>query len=199
MQNIVLLTNNSSSDVLNTWEEFIGFYNIKIESSLQNIEELKNSLIIVCSFIQIKSKSSFVKKMLENDNKILILQDIPELKDAQNWLFLGVHGYGNKKMSKSYLKSSIDSIKNGLIWIIPEITTQIIKNMTSFSDIKFEELLKELTKTEQEIALFLKDGYLNKQIADELNISINTVKTHIKNIYLKLGVNDKLSFRTLFS
>ena len=39
----------------------------------------------------------------------------------------------------------------------------------------------------------------NINISDELNISINTVKTHIKHIYEKLNVKDRLSFAGLFS
>mgnify|MGYP000370192932 CR=1 FL=1 len=41
--------------------------------------------------------------------------------------------------------------------------------------------------------------YTNTNISQELNVSINTVKTHIKHIYEKLNVKDRLSFAALFS
>ena len=62
-----------------------------------------------------------------------------------------------------------------------------------------KELFKNLTKTEKNIATLLKNGYTNTNISQELNVSINTVKTHIKHIYEKLNVKDRLSFAGLFS
>ena len=59
--------------------------------------------------------------------------------------------------------------------------------------------MKELTKTEKIIARLLQHAYTNTNISDELNISINTVKTHVKHIYEKLNVKDRLSFAGLFS
>ncbi len=52
----------------------------------------------------------------------------------------------------------------------------------------------ELTGREIEIAILLLDGATYKMIAQELNISENTVKTHIKNIYSKLRVQSKTEF-----
>ncbi|MGH1364493.1 MAG: helix-turn-helix domain-containing protein [Calditrichia bacterium] len=43
-----------------------------------------------------------------------------------------------------------------------------------------------LSKREHEILLLLAEGYSNQQIADKLFISLNTTKTHLKNIYQKL-------------
>ena len=62
-----------------------------------------------------------------------------------------------------------------------------------------EKLFEILTKTERKIAKLLKNGYTNLNISQELDISINTVKTHIKHIYEKLNVKDRLSFAGLFS
>jgi len=45
-----------------------------------------------------------------------------------------------------------------------------------------------LSKREHEILLLIAEGYSNQQIADKLFISLNTTKTHLKNIYQKLDV-----------
>jgi len=51
-----------------------------------------------------------------------------------------------------------------------------------------EESDHQLTPRETEILKLIVKGYLNKEIADELNISHNTVLTHRKNIIAKTGI-----------
>lgn len=48
-----------------------------------------------------------------------------------------------------------------------------------------------LTSREMEIALCLAEGKKRKQIADELCVSDQTVKTHVSHIYTKLGIHSK--------
>ena len=50
---------------------------------------------------------------------------------------------------------------------------------------------EELTRREIEVLQLIRDGHKNKQIADQLSISENTVNFHIKNIADKLGANDR--------
>ncbi|MEO7309352.1 MAG: response regulator transcription factor [Chitinophagaceae bacterium] len=52
-------------------------------------------------------------------------------------------------------------------------------------------LISQLSDREFEIVLLIYDGTTNNQIADKLFISVNTVKTHLKNIYLKLSANTR--------
>jgi DNA-binding CsgD family transcriptional regulator len=49
-----------------------------------------------------------------------------------------------------------------------------------------------LTPREMEVMHLVKEGLPNKTIADQLSISAETVKKHLKNIYEKLGVNNKI-------
>jgi len=53
------------------------------------------------------------------------------------------------------------------------------------------EKLSEYSAREQEILLFLAQGYTNKEIAKYLEISPNTVKTHLSKIFDKLGVSNR--------
>jgi DNA-binding NarL/FixJ family response regulator len=52
-----------------------------------------------------------------------------------------------------------------------------------------------LTLREINILQYLNQGYKNKQISENLFISCNTVKTHIKNIYIKLNVNKRIALK----
>ena len=51
---------------------------------------------------------------------------------------------------------------------------------------KIEEV--GLSQRELEVLIFIAEGYSNQEIAEKLFVSINTIKTHIGNIYSKLGV-----------
>ncbi|PKI16183.1 LuxR C-terminal-related transcriptional regulator [Colwellia sp. 12G3] len=59
--------------------------------------------------------------------------------------------------------------------------------------------IEPLTSSEQKVMELLALGYSNQQIADKLSLSINTVKTHLKVSYAKLGVNNRIQANILFS
>jgi DNA-binding CsgD family transcriptional regulator len=56
-----------------------------------------------------------------------------------------------------------------------------------------------LTLREQQVVAFICLGYTNRQIAARLGLSIETVKTHVKNVLLKLRVHSKTELRVMFS
>ena len=56
---------------------------------------------------------------------------------------------------------------------------------------KKEELLNPLTPRELEILRLIGQGYSNPEIAEELVVSLNTIKKHTSNIYSKLGVRSR--------
>lgn len=57
----------------------------------------------------------------------------------------------------------------------------------------------ELTKRELQILEFIKRGYSTKKVADELSISYETVRTHLKNIYQKLHVHTLVEAMLIFN
>ncbi len=178
--------------------------NSLIDYDLKNIENreelltLKENLIIINTSVNLDKEEETIETLLENRNKILILESTPKLINAQNWLLLGVHGYGNSMMNDIYLKSAIQTINNGLTWLIPDITMEILSKLNSDS-LNQKDVLNQLSKAEQQVAILLKDGLSNTKISEELKLSINTVKSHIKNIYLKLDVKDRFSFINLLN
>lgn len=178
--------------------------NSLIDYDLKNIENreellnLKDNIVIINTSVNLEKEEETIEILLENRNKILILESTPKLINAQNWLLLGVHGYGNSMMNDIYLKSAIQTINNGLTWLIPDITMEILSKLNSDS-LNQKDVLNQLSKAEQQVAILLKDGLSNTKISEELKLSINTVKSHIKNIYLKLDVKDRFSFVNLLN
>lgn len=198
MKKIYLLSDDLI--LIGRWMKLIN-YETNIVENLEDLHNIMNSILIVNSFVCKDISSKFINDFINNENKILVLDNTPNLINAKRFLSLGVQGYGNTMMTTSYLNSAVETISNDYIWLIPQITTLLLKDITEKSDSMVDEelLLKNLTKTEKKIAILLKNAYSNINISDELNISVNTVKTHIKHIYEKLNVKDRLSFAALFS
>ncbi|MCK9336798.1 MAG: LuxR C-terminal-related transcriptional regulator [Arcobacteraceae bacterium] len=187
-------------NLIQIWDNYLPDYNLCIIEELEQLHKISKSTI----FLHINSFTHHlditILRLTKNLNKILVLDNVPTLAIAQKMFQLGVNGYGNPIMASLYLQSAIETINKDMIWLIPELTTQIIKNIST-SDISSSnetEILNQLTHKEQEIAILIKEGHTNIYISERLDISINTIKTHIKHIYEKLHVNDKISFALLF-
>ena len=171
---------------------------------LENIEELANitdSILIVNTSICKDISLKLINDFINNQNEIIVLDNTPNFLNAKRFLDLGIKGYGNTLMTTSYLNSAVEAVSNNYIWLMPQITTQLLKNMVDEKDTNVDEkkLFEPLTKTEKKIAKLLKNGYTNMDMSEDLDISINTVKTHVKHVYEKLNVKDRLSFAGLFS
>lgn len=192
-----------SNDIalISRWENILNKYETNIVEDYEDLSNLKNSILILSDCVNLENSDFIISLLLRNSNKILVLKRVPEFENARKWLEKGVQGYGNCLMTSSYLNSAVEAISNNYIWLMPQITTQLLKSMVENKDNKNddEKLFEILTKTERKIAKLLKNGYTNLNISQELDISINTVKTHIKHIYEKLNVKDRLSFAGLFS
>ena len=200
MKNVYLYSDDLY--LIGRWMKLINA-NISIIENLEELEKLTNSILVINTSASKDISEKVLQNFINNQNKLMILDNTPNLLAAKKYLNLGAKAYGNTLMTGSYLNSSIEALDNDYIWLLPDITTKIMNEMISsnktIDNEKTDYFFDLLTEKEKEIASFLKKGYTNSKISEEINISINTVKTHIKHIYEKLDVKDRLSFSSLFS
>ncbi len=97
----------------------------------------------------------------------------------------GADGYILKKTPPQLLFEAIEEVSSGGAPMSPSIAKKMLASFRP--DPKKKRY--ELTPRETDIMLLLVKGYGVKIIAAELNLSYETVKTHLKNIYRKLHVN----------
>jgi DNA-binding NarL/FixJ family response regulator len=103
-------------------------------------------------------------------------------------LCAGASGYLLKTTPFKDIMSSLRELYYGGAPMSPQIARKVIDYFRPVGKQKSESAL---TKKEQEIVLNLVDGLSYKMIADQQNISLETVRSHIKNIYSKLHVHCK--------
>ena len=101
--------------------------------------------------------------------------------DIQRALRAGASGYILKSMHMDELLSVIRSVHAGRRQIPPEVAARLAEHLGD----------EDLTIRELDVLRLIRDGYRNKQIADQLSISENTVNFHIKNLVDKLQANDR--------
>jgi DNA-binding NarL/FixJ family response regulator len=99
----------------------------------------------------------------------------------------GASGYLLKNTPLDKIKESIELIFAGGSPMSPNIARRIVEYFNPKQNLG----QKELSTREKEIVVALVDGLSYKLVADRLNISIDTVRQHIRSIYRKLNVNSK--------
>lgn len=134
-------------------------------------------------------------KAISPDVKIIMLTSFNEEKQVFAAFHSGANAYCLKNIKPQELVNVINSVINGAIWIDPSIANYILQLFHSETAIN---VIKEnehndfaLTAREMDILKLVAAGKSNKEIADELVLSIHTVKNHLKNILQKLCVEDR--------
>jgi DNA-binding NarL/FixJ family response regulator len=184
--------------LVSQWEKNITLYKSEI---LHDIEELPlyAKMVLVLDYASCYKNLPTIIKIAKNaEIKILLLDSTPSFVKGKNVLSLGVYGYGNILLSSSYFNSALQSITDGMIWVYPEFITSLIRGFDK-QEKPSDAMLEHLTPRELDTALLVKSGLSNNEISEQLDISVNTVKTHIKKIYEKLSVKNRLSLSLLFS
>ena len=116
-----------------------------------------------------------------------VFADNDKIFDA---LKAGARGYILKRAAGDTLIDSIHELLNGGAPMSSEIALKVV---SSFEETKNRKLqYPSLTARENKILEMLAMGFGNKEIANKLFVSVNTVRTHIGHIYEKLHVHNRI-------
>lgn len=113
--------------------------------------------------------------------RIIMLTTSDGDAEIQRALRAGAAAYVLKSMPKDELLAVVRSVHEGGRHIPPAVAARLAEHLGE----------DDLTTRELEVLELIRDGYRNKQIADQLAIAETTVNFHIKNLVEKLGANDR--------
>ena len=122
----------------------------------------------------------------DRDAKIVVLAEHAGDAEITKALRKGAAGYICKDISPEDLVKAIRTVAAGKKYIPDEIVRVLSQNLGQ----------EELTPAEANVLRMIVGGMSNKEIAFTLDISENTVKSHIQNIFGKIGVSDRTSAAT---
>ncbi len=125
--------------------------------------------------------------------KIIVLTASDDEGEYVQAMRYGTSGIVLKQTATELLLKSIRKVYEGEIWLDSKTTAAVMRQFASPSDPGPRERDKpRLSNREREIVALVAQGFKNKEIAERMFISEQTVKNHLHNIFDKLGVSDRL-------
>jgi DNA-binding NarL/FixJ family response regulator len=160
------------------------------EEALRKIPAEKPDVVLVDINLPGMNGIECVARLRERVPKTQIL--ILTTYDQDDLIFeslrVGAHGFLLKNMPPSELMLAIVQVHAGGSPMSMRIARKVVKY---FQSLQQPSEVEVLTKREQEILALLAKGYLYKEIADRLGISLSTVRAHLHAVYEKLHVHSR--------
>jgi DNA-binding NarL/FixJ family response regulator len=132
--------------------------------------------------------------------KFLLFTSSDNKDDFIEAMKLGCSGILLKDAAPALIVKSIQKVNAGEIWLDSNTTAAVIRQFASPVDSATPHASAgakpreraQLSQREREIIVLIAQGYKNKEIAEKMFITEQTVKNHLHNVFDKLGVSDRL-------
>lgn len=117
--------------------------------------------------------------------RVVVVTASERIEDAVAAIRAGAHAVVQKRFAIETLMQAIDAVMAGHVWMPPEIQARVASLLR-------EPPGEALTARERDIVRHVARGLRNAEVARALSISEVTVKTHLNNVFHKLGLRDRV-------
>jgi len=104
----------------------------------------------------------------------------------------GASGYVLKKSASEELVRAIHAVVAGQTYLDPAVMDQLVDNVVGRRPASGAPVSRKLSKREEEVLRLIAWGYLRKEIADRLQITVKTVEAHKSNAMQKMGMKSRI-------
>jgi DNA-binding NarL/FixJ family response regulator len=118
---------------------------------------------------------------------LTMYQDVEYLLKAISW---GAAGYLVKDVDVDTLINTIQTVVSGGSIIEPQLLRSLLRRISAVPAVR-EHRIEKLTNREEDVLILLGKGLSNREIADQLVLSTETVKSHVSAILSKLNLADR--------
>ncbi len=170
--------------------ELAGVYN-NCKNVVKNVEHHQPDVVLMDIDMPVENGLQGLRSLRTAGNEVCVL--MLTVFDDNDRVFQaishGASGYILKRTPPEKILEAIREASTGGAPMTPSVAKQVLKLFSQPFQKSAE--LQTLTPREHDVLSFLVRGYSYKMAAGEMNVSIETLRYHIKNIYTKLHVNSK--------
>lgn len=125
---------------------------------------------------------------------VIVLSKLTTLPEMQQALEAGARGYIEALANPVQLKQAADTVSQGALWIAAPMLSRLLGILSGAlpAPQPGNEWMDQLSKREQQVAELVITGLSNRDVAEQLHISVRTVKEHLSSIFAKLDIQDRL-------
>lgn len=168
--------------------------------AVQCVEKYKPDLILTDLSMPRMNGMEAIREIKRQSpkTKILVLTVHKAEEYILNALKAGADGYLLKDSTHTELVMAVKKVLGGKYYISPEVSENVIEGyLEGRKRLKPHTSWETLTHREREILKLIAEGYRNKEIADELCISVKTVEKHRANLMEKLNLHNVQALTTI--
>lgn len=169
----------------NSEHQVVGAFD-RCEAAIDKLDDLKPDIVLMDLDLPGIDGIEGTKAILKHypETKIVVITVHEESDRVFDALCAGASGYITKDTNQDDLINAIEEVSNGGAPMSSQIARMVVSSFRQHEQ-------SPLTSREQEVLNLLSQGKSYSEIAEELFVHRETVKSHIKNIYEKLHVNNK--------
>lgn len=126
------------------------------------------------------------------DTAVLMVSTYSDDQLVEECIRAGARGYVIKDIERFSLKESIRAVARGQGVVSPAITGKILERLRTREESPSGASSMPLSEIQLEILRLIAAGFSNREIARRIHLSENTVKSHVQEIFRKLGVGNRV-------
>ena len=161
------------------------------EGALQNIPRLKPEVVLMDLNLPQMSGIECIRRLKEllPATPMIVLTVYEDSEHIFRALKAGASGYLLKRSDPEEVLAAINDARDGGAPMSSQIARRVVHSFHQPTPGGLDTTA--LTERESELLSLLSQGFANKEIADKLNISVPTVRTHLRHIYEKLHIRSR--------
>jgi DNA-binding NarL/FixJ family response regulator len=161
------------------------------EEALRQVPAIKPDIVLMDIILPRMSgiECTARLKALLPQTRIVMLTAVDDDEIVFMALEAGADGYLLKRTKPADMRSALLDVLGGGAPMTSEIARRVVESFRQRSKSRSEAV--RLTLREEEVLVLLSKGYSNKEIADRIELSVDTVRSHLKHIYEKMHVRSR--------
>lgn len=204
MTQLVLLTEDKNK--LKAWFNRLSEqYSVEFVRDFFQFQSLKTQfdLVIVDMAWKLKNNNEF-QSFVKDYSTILVGPKVSSQQQI-SCILEGAHGYCENEIPQDLICKVVEKVLGGEIWIERQLIPRMVKIISEHNPLSTHHLaennlyeaLSILTEREVEVIERVYMGQANTDIAEQLGITVRTVKAHLGSIFKKLNVQDRFQLVVL--